>query len=107
MEEAALAKDLFYLASYKNVGKLFEKIETARAQEAFTTRFLAETIGLTSPNDRSLITMLKKMDFLDASGRPTEKYGLPSPGSGHHWHNVLMSKKRPHPCRRLNPARVG
>ena len=71
-----MAKDLFYLASYKNVGKLFEKIETARAPEAFTTRFLAEVIGLTSPSDRGLITMLKKMDFLDASGRPTDKYGL-------------------------------
>lgn len=71
-----MPKDLFYLASYKNVGKLFEKIETAKAPEAFTTRFLADTIGLTSANDRSLITMLKKMEFLDGSGRPTEKYGL-------------------------------
>jgi Family of unknown function (DUF5343) len=71
-----LAKDLFYLASYKNVGKLFEKIETAKAPEAFTTRFLADTIGLTSPNDRSLITMLKKMDFLDGGARPSDKYGL-------------------------------
>jgi hypothetical protein len=41
-----------YLASYKNVGRLFEKIETAKAPEAFTTRFLADVIGLKSPAAR-------------------------------------------------------
>jgi hypothetical protein len=71
-----LAQDLFYLGSYKNVGTLFDKIETAKAPEAFTTRFLADTIGLKSPADRNLINMLKKMSFLDATGRPTETYGL-------------------------------
>ncbi len=72
-----MAQDLFYLASYKNVDKLFEKIrETAKAPDVFTTRFLADTIGLTSPADRGLINMLKKMGFLNATGNPTEKYGL-------------------------------
>ncbi len=55
---------------------MLEKIEAAKAPEAFTTRFLSGVIGLTSPADRSLITMLKKMGFLDGSGRPTDKYGL-------------------------------
>jgi hypothetical protein len=72
----ALAKDLFYLASYKNVDKLFEKIEAAKAPEAFTYAFLSDTIGLKSKGDRGLINMLKKMGFLDATGRPTDKYGL-------------------------------
>jgi hypothetical protein len=67
-----LAKDLFYLASYKNVDKLFHKIEAAKAPEVFTNAFLTETIGLKSTADRSLINMLKKMGFLDATGRPTE-----------------------------------
>jgi hypothetical protein len=71
-----LAKDLFYLASYKNVDKLFEKIEAAKAPEAFTNAFLTDTIGLSSSSDRSLINMLKKMGFLDSSGRPTDTYGL-------------------------------
>jgi hypothetical protein len=71
-----LAKDLFYLASYKNVDKLFEKIESAKAPEAFTNAVLTDTIGLKSKGDRSLINMLKKMGFLDPTGRPTEKYGL-------------------------------
>jgi hypothetical protein len=71
-----LAKDLFYLASYKNVDKLFDKIESAKAPEAFTNAFLTDTIGLKSKGDRGLINMLKKMGFLDPTGRPTDKYGL-------------------------------
>ena len=71
-----MAKDLFYLASYKNVDKLFEKIEQAKAPDVFTNTFLQDTIGLKSTTDRPLINMLKKMGFLDATGRPTEAYGL-------------------------------
>jgi len=71
-----VAKDLFYVPSCKNLDKLFAKIEAAKAPDVFTTRFLADTIGLTSPADRSLINMLKKMGFLEATGRPTEMYGL-------------------------------
>lgn len=71
-----MAKDLFYLASYKNVDKLFEKIEAAKAPEAFTNAYLTDIIGLKSTSDRSLINMLKKMGFIDAAGRPTETYGL-------------------------------
>jgi hypothetical protein len=58
------------------MGKLFEKILTAKAPEAFTTSFLTDTIGLKSTADRGLINMLKKLGFLDAGGRPTETYGL-------------------------------
>jgi hypothetical protein len=76
LPEAPLAKDLFYLASYKNVDKLFEKIEAAKAPEAFTNAYLTDVIGLSSSADRSLINMLKKMGFLDGTGRPTETYGL-------------------------------
>lgn len=71
-----MAKDLFYLPTYKNVGTLFEKIHTAKAPEAFTTRYLSDVIGLKGTNDRNLINMLKKLGFLDASGRPTGTYGL-------------------------------
>jgi hypothetical protein len=67
---------LFYLASCKNAGKLFDKILTAKAPEAFTTNYLTDVIGLKSTADRGLINMLKKLGFLDAGGRPTETYGL-------------------------------
>ena len=71
-----MAKDLFYLPSYKNVGTLFEKIASAKAPDAFTQKYLADTIGLKSTGDRPLINMLKKLGFIDASGRPTNEYNL-------------------------------
>lgn len=71
-----MAKDLFYLPSYKNVGTIFEKIQTAKTPEAFTMKYLANVIGLKSTADRGLINMLKKLGFLDASGRPTDAYAL-------------------------------
>lgn len=71
-----MARDVFYLPSYKNVGTIFDKIQAAKTPEAFTTRYLTDVIGLKSTADRSLINMLKKLGFLDASGRPTSTYGL-------------------------------
>jgi hypothetical protein len=71
-----VAKDLFYLPSYKNVGTLFEKIASAKAPDAFTQRYLSDTLGLKSNGDRALINMLKKLGFVDASGRPTNRYNL-------------------------------
>lgn len=71
-----MAKDLFYLPSYKNVSTLFEKIASAKAPDAFTQKYLVDTLGLKSTSDRALINMLKKLGFLDQSGRPTNEYGL-------------------------------
>jgi uncharacterized protein DUF5343 len=71
-----VAKDLFYVPSCKNLDKLFEKIEQAKAPDVFTSTFLTDTIGLKSTADRPLINMLKKLGFLDSTGRPTETYGL-------------------------------
>lgn len=71
-----MAQDLLYLPSYKNVQKLFEKIAKAKTPDAFTHRFLTQTLGLKSTGDRALISLLKSLGFLDASGRPTKSYGL-------------------------------
>ncbi len=71
-----MAKDLPYLSSYKNVGVLFDKIERAKVPDAFTVKFLADTIGLKSTTDRQLITLLKKLGFLDNAGKPTSEYNL-------------------------------
>jgi hypothetical protein len=70
-----VAAELPYLPSYKNVETLFSKIATARQPEAFTTRFLSETLGLTSSSDRALIALLKALGFLDNAGKPTPAYG--------------------------------
>jgi uncharacterized protein DUF5343 len=71
-----LAKDLPYLKSYKNVGVLFDKIEKAKIPEVFNLSFLSNTIGLKSSGDRQLISLLKKLGFLDNAGKPTSEYNL-------------------------------
>lgn len=71
-----MAADLPYLPSYKNVGTVFERILSAKAPDAFTTRYLTETLGLKSTADRKLITLLKSLGFLDSSGKPTTEYML-------------------------------
>lgn len=69
-----MAKELPYLVTNKNVGTLFERIEKAKIPDAFTVKFLAETIGLKGTNDRQLISMLKKLGFLDNAGKPSTEY---------------------------------
>lgn len=67
-----MASELPYLPSYKNVGKLFEKIKSAKIPEVFTHKYLYDTIGLRSVGDRSLISLLKQLGFLDNGGKPTK-----------------------------------
>lgn len=69
-----MAQELPYLQSYKNVGELFQKAKAAKVPEAFTQKFLAETIGLKASGDRPLINLLRLLDFLDSSGKPTPRY---------------------------------
>jgi hypothetical protein len=65
-----------YLSSNKNVSALFENIASAKIPPKFTHEFLQMTIGLKGTNDRSLITLLKNMGFLDQAGSPTSAYAL-------------------------------
>jgi hypothetical protein len=69
-----MAKELPYLPSYKNVGKLFEKIASAKIPEALTTKYLYDILGLKSVGDRALISLLKALGFIDNSGRPSPEY---------------------------------
>jgi len=71
-----MAVDLPYLPSYKNVAALFKKIRTASVPDAFTYRFLADTIGIKGSGDRALVAFLKTLGFLDPSGKPTPSYNL-------------------------------
>ncbi len=71
-----MAKELPYLPTYKNVGALFEKIEKAKVPDAFGLSFLVNTIGLKGSGDRQLISLLKKLGFLDGAGKPTPEYNL-------------------------------
>lgn len=69
-----MAQELPYLSSYKNVGKLFEKIKSAKIPESFTHKFLYDTLGLRSVGDRPLINLLKQLGFLDNGNKPTPRY---------------------------------
>lgn len=71
-----MAIELPYLPMVKNVPVVFEKIAKAKIPDAFTNSFLSGTLGLKSTNDRALIGLLKKMGFLDNSGKPTNTYAL-------------------------------
>lgn len=71
-----MAIELPYLPTYKNVSVLFENIAKAKVPDAFTNTFLSGTLGLKSTNDRPLIGLLKKLGFLDSSGKPTANYAL-------------------------------
>lgn len=70
-----MATELPYLNSYKNVPTLFQKIGSAKRPEAFTTRFLSDTLGLKGSGDRALIPLLRTLGFIDQAGRPTAAYG--------------------------------
>ena len=65
-----------YLASYRNVGKLFEKILSAQKPSTFTHDYLQNTIGLKGTNDRPLIPLLRTLGFLNSANIPTASYDL-------------------------------
>ncbi len=71
-----MAQPLPYLASNKNVAKLFENILSAQKPSTFTHDYLQNTIGLKGTNDRALITLLRNLGFLDAANTPTSYYDL-------------------------------
>jgi hypothetical protein len=62
-----------YLTSVKNLGALLSAIQNAKAPEKFTVKFL-ESLEFKSNADRLFIGVLKSLGFLDAEGRPRERY---------------------------------
>ncbi len=68
---ATMAIELPYMPTVRNVPVVFDKIAKAKVPDAFTTNYLTGTLGLKSTNDRALIPLLKKLGFLDGSGKPT------------------------------------
>lgn len=64
------------MPTVKNVPVVFDKIAKAKVPDAFNTSYLTGILGLKSTNDRALIPLLKKLGFLDTSGKPTTEYSL-------------------------------
>jgi len=62
-----------YLITTKNLPAFIAAIQSARAPERFTTRFLHQ-LEFTSSNDRLYLGVLKGLGFIDESGVPTKRY---------------------------------
>lgn len=69
-----MTHDLPYTPAYGKIATLFDKIAKAKVPDAFTVKYLSQSLGLKSTNDRNLIPLLKKLGFLDGSGKPTNEY---------------------------------
>jgi len=68
-----MAMTTAYLVTTKNLEPFLNALQTARAPERFTTRFL-ESLDFASSNDRLYVAVLKGLGFLDENGAPTQRY---------------------------------
>ncbi len=62
-----------YLITTKNLEAFLNSIQSAKAPERFTNKFLTQ-LDFTSTNDRLFIGVLKALGFLDEGGVPTKRY---------------------------------
>ncbi len=62
-----------YLTSTKNLKSILQAIQSAQAPEKFNVRFL-ENLGFSSSNDRLIVGVLRELGFLDAEGKPKDRY---------------------------------
>lgn len=68
-----MAEDYPYMVSNNKIAPIFEKIEQAEKPTRFTHEFLKK-LGFSSSNDRAIIPLLKRLEFLTENGSPTEIY---------------------------------
>jgi hypothetical protein len=62
-----------YLATTKNLEAFLNAIQSARAPERFTNKFLTQ-LDFASSNDRLFIALLKMLGMIDEGGVPTKRY---------------------------------
>lgn len=62
-----------YLMTAKNAEAFFNALQTAKAPERFTLKFLKD-LDFTSSNDRLYIGVLKGLGFIDENGVPSPRY---------------------------------
>lgn len=62
-----------YLMTTKTLESFFAAIQSAKAPERFSTKFLNQ-LDFTSSNDRLFLGVLKGLGFTDESGVPTKRY---------------------------------
>ena len=56
------------------IGKIFEKIQQAQVPPRYTTDFQATVLGYGSGSARPFIPFLKRLNFVQSDGTPTELY---------------------------------
>jgi hypothetical protein len=62
-----------YLVTTKNLDAFLKSIQSAKAPERFTNKFLTQ-LDFSSSNDRLLIGVLKALKFIDDNGVPMQRY---------------------------------
>lgn len=62
-----------YLVTTKNLDAFVKSIQSAKAPDRFTNKFLSQ-LDFSSSNDRLLIGVLKALRFIDDNGVPTQRY---------------------------------
>lgn len=63
-----------FMNSYGAIPKVLDKIITAKRPERFTQDFLETVLGFQSSSVRPIISLLKRLGFLNSDGSPTELY---------------------------------
>lgn len=63
-----------FLNSTGLIGKIFEKIQQAKVPPRYTTDFQATVLGFGSGSARPFIPFLKRLNFIQSDGTPTELY---------------------------------
>lgn len=62
-----------YMLSCNKIPVIIEKLQSAAKPEKFTQEFL-KNLGFNSSNDRALVPLLKKLEFITEDGIPTAYY---------------------------------
>jgi|SRR5882724_9875840 len=63
-----------YVNAYNSIPKLFEGIKTAAVPPKVSQDFLESVLDLKSSSHRALISLLKKLGFIDDANAPTQAY---------------------------------
>jgi hypothetical protein len=63
-----------YMNSTGLISKIFGRISDAQRPERFTTDYLANVLGYGSGSARPVIPLLKRLNFLQTDGTPTQLY---------------------------------
>ncbi len=68
-----MADNYPYMVANGKISQILDKIKKAAEPSKFTHAFLKQ-LGFASTNDRAIIPLLKKLEFLNDDSTPTEKY---------------------------------